>query len=519
MLPKMKGLGNRLKAALPLILFTLAFGLYLRTLAPTITWRHDGYDAGDLITAAYRLGIPHPTGYPTYMLLGNLFTRLPWGDVAYRMNLLSALCAALTVVLAYGASMMLLQPKPLAVPSSVCAALLLATSRIFWSQALITEVYALNCLFFAATLYLLLKLQTRLSEWPDTRVFHALALTVLIYGLSLGNHLTMAFSTPLLLLQTALIFRRRILKAKQWAGVLGMFLLGLSVYIYLPLRAGARPLMNWGNPRTLRGFLWVVGGGIYRQYIMALPWTHWGERIMTWMSLLRQQFGILGAALGLMGAWLHGEQRPQQFAGLVLTFTIYSVYAVGYNTTDSYVYLLPVYFLYALWIARGAQHLLAAAAWEKWSRPVAVLVCTTLLSLPLGSLYANLASVDLSKDYTAYEYGSEVFSQVPDRSIVITATDPHTFTLWYFGQIATGRDEVAVIDRDLLGYDWYIQGLRQSYPWLQLPQFSSYDGLPLDRLIEVNGRSCAIFLTDADAKLVSRHGFRKQGVLYRLASE
>jgi len=505
----------------PLALFTLSLALYVRTLAPTITWQHDGYDAGDLITAAFSLGIPHPTGYPTYMLLGNLFTRMPWGDLAYRMNLLSALSAALTVALVYGTSMTLLRLKPCATLSSVCAALLLATSRIFWSQALITEVYALNCLFFALVVYLFHKLQTHLPEWSCSRVYRTLALMAFIYGLSLGNHLTMAFCAPLLLFQAAFVFRQHTLQTRQWAVILGSFLLGLSVYIYLPLRAGSQPLMNWGNPRTVRGLLWLTGGGMYRQYVMALPWAHWGTRIMTWASLLREQFGILGAILGLLGAWRHSERNPWQFAGLAMTFIIYSIYAIGYNVTDSYVYLLPVYALYTLWIARGVQYVLSAltAGRQERSRPMMALPCIALLILPFASLYVNWAHVDLSSDYTAHDYGSEVFAQMPDESIVITTTDAHTFTLWYFGQVVTDQDQVAVIDKDLLGYDWYVQGIRQCYPWLRLPQNTPSGGVCLDELLEVNAQSSAIFLSDRDAELMARYTFRTQGLLYRLAPD
>ena len=72
----------------------LALAVYLRTLAPTVMW----YDMGEFATAAYVLGIAHNTGYPLLMLLGKLFTYLPLGDIAYRVNLLSAVCAALTVM-------------------------------------------------------------------------------------------------------------------------------------------------------------------------------------------------------------------------------------------------------------------------------------------------------------------------------------------------------------------------------------------------------------------------------------
>ncbi len=519
----MKALPSRMRIVVPLVLFILSFALYWHTLAPTITWQHDGYDAGDLITAAYTLGIPHPTGYPTYMLLGKLFTLLPFGDIAYRMNLLSALCAALTVMLLHCASVTLLRSQPHAILASAYAALLLATSRIFWSQALITEVYALNCLFFAATLCLLLKLLGYLSEWPEnpasrTCISRILTLTALTYGLSLGNHLTMVFSAPLVVFHCMVVFRRRVLRTSQWARVLGAFFLGLSAYVYLPLRAGSEPLLNWGEPSTLRGFLWVVSGGIYRHYVLALPLAHWGERIMAWAGLLRQQFGIGGAALGLLGAWRQAERSRQQFAILLLTFVIYSVYAIGYNTTDSYVYLLPVYFVCALWIGQGAQYALRAltSVQSKWSRLVAVFLCTALLALPLGSLRANLPLVDLSNDFTAYDYGSQVFAQVPDGSVIVSVSDAHTFTLWYFGQVVTGRTRVALIDRDLLGYNWYVNGLRQSYPWLDLPPASAGIRLSVERLLEANMQSCVIFLTDVDAELMSRHIFRQQGVLYRL---
>jgi len=515
----MRASPDRQRIILPLLPLVLSLGLYLRTLAPTITWQHNGYDAGDLITAAYTLGIPHPTGYPTYTLLGKVFTLLPLGDVAYRMNLLSALCAALTILLLYQTSTILLRSQAYTTLAALCASLLLATSRIFWSQALITEVYALNCLFFAIILYLLFKAQLHLSgelgPVGQMYVFRISALLALTYGLSLGNHLTIIFSLPLLLLYGIDLFRRRTLSLWQWIRVLAMFLLGLSIYIYLPLRAGDQPLLNWGDPRTWRGFLWLVSGGIYRHYILALPATHWGERILAWIGLLRQQFGIAGAALGLLGAWRLAELSRQQCLVFLLTFAIYSIYAIGYNTTDSYVYLLPAYFLYALWIAQGAQYILQTLAniQSRHSKVLTVFASVALLILPLSSLHVNLPLVDLGSDFSAYEYGSQVFAQVPDSSIIISASDAHTFTLWYFARVVTERDQVAVIDRDLLSYDWYANGLRQAYPWLDLPPASI--PLSVNNLIESNIHH-AIFLTDMDSELMSRYTFQQQGTLYQL---
>jgi len=76
----------------------VSFALYLYTLAPTVSY---GGDCGELTTCAYTLGVAHPTGYPLYLMVGKLFTALPVGDVAYRMNLMSASFAALTAGVLY----------------------------------------------------------------------------------------------------------------------------------------------------------------------------------------------------------------------------------------------------------------------------------------------------------------------------------------------------------------------------------------------------------------------------------
>ena len=101
--PPGEGAGPRQVGRGAAVLAGLALLVYLATLAPGLSFEHSGTDGGDLVAAAWNLGVPHPTGYPTYTLLAWLFTRLPVGVVAYRVNLLSAACAAGTVGLLYAA--------------------------------------------------------------------------------------------------------------------------------------------------------------------------------------------------------------------------------------------------------------------------------------------------------------------------------------------------------------------------------------------------------------------------------
>ena len=172
----------------------LAFAVYISTLAPSITWRNNGADSGDLATAVAVEGIPHPPGYPTYLILGEAFKLLPFGDIAYRLNLLSATSAALTVTLMAGiiyhtlsaTSQGQIPPKEPAKTRRLmlsCAgstALVLAFSSTFWSQAVIAEVYALNGLFVALLLYGVLQVNFTNQRWLAPGLLGLL-------GLSLGG--------------------------------------------------------------------------------------------------------------------------------------------------------------------------------------------------------------------------------------------------------------------------------------------------------------------------------------------
>jgi hypothetical protein len=128
--------------------FLLSLGLYLRTLAPSVAALFD--DSLEFPLVVHRLAIAHPTGYPLYILLGKLFSLGPWHNVAWAVNLLSAVAGAGTVALVY------LLARSLAfrhLPALV-AAMALAISPVFWSQAVVAEVYTLNTVFVASLLWL-----------------------------------------------------------------------------------------------------------------------------------------------------------------------------------------------------------------------------------------------------------------------------------------------------------------------------------------------------------------------------
>lgn len=136
---------------LSICLGVLCLAVYGRTLAPTLA----GGDSGELTTAAYTLGVAHPPGYPLYTLLGKAFSLLPYGSIAWRLNLFSAVCnTAAVVVLLW--TVWRWSGDALA---GFTAAAMFAFSPLAWRYALVAEVFALNtflvcCLLYGAVAFL-----------------------------------------------------------------------------------------------------------------------------------------------------------------------------------------------------------------------------------------------------------------------------------------------------------------------------------------------------------------------------
>jgi hypothetical protein len=540
--------GQRLTAGILVSLFLFPLSIYLATLAPSITWRHDGADGGDLIAAAYTLGIPHPTGYPLYILLARLFTLLPWGDIAYRVNLMSAFFAAATVPLVYLTSSTLLASPSVSSPplvrgteregsdgiaalvASVAAALAFAFSPVFWSQAVIVEVYTLNAFSVALMVYLLsYYARTRtLSSGP--RLFYALAF---FYGLSLGNHLSMLLLLPAGLFLVLRDEFRRFLRPKALATAFACFLLGLSVYLYLPLRAVQHPPINWGGPHTGSGFTWLVSARLYKQFVFALPWKYIPARLSAWSALLVQQFGGWGLFLGLIGLWFWWKE-DRILCGFSAIFVVTSsIYAIGYNTTDSYVYLIPSFLVMALWLGKGVHCALIALReflpfdWAQGRaqdrggmvRNVFLLSSCAFLLIPLLSLIGNYEALDLSTDYAAFEYGTTVLRALPANTIIIADTDPHTFALWYFHYAEGVRPDVAVINATLSQYDWYRESVRRLYPHVAVPDPDGELTSPAVTLIASNIGRYPVYLTDPNPQVEARYRLSQQGSVYQVVAE
>lgn len=440
-----------------------SFLLYLSMLPTQLSGRDFSGDSGDFLSAILVGGIPHPTGYPTYTLLGMLFQRLPIGTPYTRGALLSAIPAALAV----GLLVCWLSWKVVGDPSAgwiggAVAGIAAGIAAGLWSQAVIVEVYGLEAFFILLALWwiALLVRPEQARHRPISLVLLALA-----FGIGLGNHVTLVLMAPLILVGFWIARKRGL----SWGWLVGQVVAGaagLLVYLYLPLAARGYPPINWGNPQTWQGFSWVVGARPYQGMVFGLQLSLLPERIAAWARLLWNQFGLVGMLVGVLGAIQFPIRQKLLQWSILWVFGIFSAFAIGYRTDDSLAYLIPAYLVFAGWIGLGILVLLPLR-WRAlpvgWG-VVALVVITLLVRIP-----GTYRTVDPRADTRPAEFAAQAMADAPNRAILLANGDADAFPLWYAHFGLKQRPDIAVVVLPLTQFAWYQETLMRTYQDLMLP--------------------------------------------------
>lgn len=460
--------------------------LYLSTIAPTLTWGWDGkaVDGGELVAAAHILGVPHPPGYPTYtLLLKGFITVVPVGDVAFRGNLFSALLAVITIFLVFWTIFRLcLTIRPtassgLAIVGAVMGSAVFAASPLFWSQAVVTEVYTLNTAFTIGLTLVAMRLALHVaagskrepSKWD-------LLLFGLLFGVGLGNHLTLlAVGAPLLLWIALARGWRRVVS--PW--LIGSLVIGLSVYLYLPIRAAQYPGINWGGANTLDGIVWMVTGQAYQQYAFGVSASSLLDRMITWLELVFSQFNPLGLFFGIIAVRPLFTKATGLLVASAVSIIALTVYSISYNTVDFEVLMVPAFLLFSVWTGFGLFWILTewinvdptaveGAKVIKLPMPLSyqalALSAIALVLVPGMLIVFNYGDQNLRDDKSALEHGQKLLASVPDGSVLMSASEEDVFSLWYMHYVAQPERNIAIIATPLLQFDWYKDTVRQQFP-------------------------------------------------------
>jgi hypothetical protein len=412
--------------------------LFLTTMPPTITWWFGGSDSGEVISAAEVLGIAHPTGYPLFVVLGFLATRVPIGEVAGRVNAMNAILGALG---AGGIVLTILAltdgrgaGSVLRTVVALVAALAVATSSLYWSQAIIGEVYILQ----AALISLVLFVWARPGVHPLIRGA--------AHGLTLTNHLTAIIFLVAALVTVA---RPRILGRRDGLWFAAGVLAPLSFYLLLPIRAAQDPIAAWSDVDSVAAFLSHVTGQQYSGNLNPFDVAGVISTIASFVRLMIEDMPpwmLPAAGIGLYQ--LFRVRRPYaRFTSLAAAGTM--LFAAMYQIADRVPYFLPVYVVAGVWAGVGLLAALQAAiAWagaggRRWVVAAGAGVAVILLAIWSTRTYNR---VDLSGDDSALVFARATLEALPPNATYFSGRDDVTFALWYAQRTHGLRRDVRVVD-------------------------------------------------------------------------
>jgi len=417
------------------------FALYAASAPRTVAMEDDGL----FILSSYFLGIEHPPGYPLFTLIGHLFSSLPFGSVAYRVHLVSALFGGLSCGMAWLCARALVPGR---LPAYL-AALGLGVSPVLWSQAIIAEVYTLNLFFFMLLVFLGLQASPQPGrEAADGRGGRVLPWMAFVFGLSLSNHWPLmllvgpAFAVLLWPLRGELLRRLGFL---SW-----LVLLGLAPYVWMVYRSWAPlPISFYGPLDTLHEVWFFVSRAGYADVDQSSTagWLDHIRFVQFQAGELLVQFALAGTLVAAIGCALQRRFLGSRVAAfLTIAFlmpTVALILLLGFDYDSMHkhiyhVYPLPAYAIAALWMALGFAWL--ARHWKLQPAHASGAVGVMLLAMLTVGARHNL----LEDHEWGARYAQTLLKLLPPNAVVLGQGDPDLVPMAYFHMIENRRPDITL---------------------------------------------------------------------------
>jgi hypothetical protein len=426
------------------------------------------WDTAELQAVGPLMGTAHPAGFPTYVLLGWLASIVlqPFGEPAFRMNLLAGLCLAA----AAGITVDLVRALTRSTLIGILAGLGLALTPLAWSIGTHAEAHALHLALVALLLRILVAWEVRASGEHGNPARHAdryLVAAAIVFGLSVGNHsLTLLLALPIGLFIRAVdrdVWRNRRLVALCGAALIATVVL---VYLELPLRAGPfRAALVYGRPETWDGFWYVALG---EQFLGGLlnPFADLPANVAALVDLCVAQFGPLALVLPVaFGATVVRLPRYALLTGSAALITC--VFAASYQNAEIERYYLGPMLMAWTWLAvlaamvaeSGGRLVQALAGREgdpgrsptiggRGNGPPPLLAAGLLVALLAPSLLSapdRFAAVDESHDRGAQEWVDHAMGVMEPGAVVVSWWSYST-PLWYAQRVEGRRPDLLIVD-------------------------------------------------------------------------
>lgn len=431
----------------------LVLTIYVLTLNPTIA----PGDAGELITMAYAGGVLHPPGYPLYSLLAKIFTFIPFGSVAFRVNLLSAVLSAA----ASGLLFLFMSNWTKKSWIGLLSASLFSFSPLVWKYSVTAEVFSLNHLLIMTVFFFA-------SRFENTKNPKDALWCNLFFGLCLSNHYTSVFLTLPIFLWTCsrCNFNWKIMLVP---------ILGLTPYLYLLI--AKQTTHSWGDTRTFAGFLTHIlrtEYGVFQLGPNIIENTFFDSLVYFFKQMFTEMLG-LGILLSIVGVLISFKRKISllqfMFAGLLFYIFIFHLLArftvqdEVYREVLSRFWQQPVLLL-SVFAGFGAFYINDFLNHIKLN-----LFAGFGIILAMTQLGLNFKSSDQSKDTLFYEFGKNLIERIPSGSVYLPFGDLDFFTTLYLQKCEGLRPDLIILSQGRLSRSWYINRIRLEYPRLHFSEY------------------------------------------------
>ncbi len=429
------------------------------------------WDTAELQTVAPVLGTAHPTGFPTYVLLGWLanLALTPLGEPAFRMNLFAGLCVAVAAAVTVD----LVRALTRSVALGVLAGLGLAFTEIVWSIGTQAEAHALHLALVALLFRVLVAWEGRVRANGMDRGDRYLVAAAAIFGLAVGNHsltLLLAPAVGLFVLAADIRIVRRPRLVATCIGTLAIVV--VAVFLELPLRAGPfRAPLVYGRPETWDGFWYVALAEQFRGSVTG-PFSDLPAKAAALLDRSADAFGPLAVLIPL-GFIATALRRPRYalLSGLAAAITCF--FAASYVNAEIERYYLGPALIAWTWIAIGAGVIATAigattdpppptadpgslsdldhsrdAGRRPSPRPDPVLalgLAASLLVPTALTIDARYAAVDRSRDIAARVWVDQALEAMEPGAVIVSWWSFST-PLWYAQHVEERRPDIDVID-------------------------------------------------------------------------
>lgn len=462
----------------------IPFALYMATLAPSVTF----FDSGEFLTAAASLGSAHSPGYPLFLMYAKPFTWIPLGNIAFRINVATAVSSSLACLVVYVLTTYLLKQESLlenerfnriAVKlAGLAAALTFSATPRLWLQSNHDKPYPLLAFITAVIFFLLLKWRDSYINGSDRPSY--IYVCTFLAGMAMAVHQTVVLLLPAWILMIMITDWRMIKRVRELVLATAFAMMGFSIQLYLPLRATRNPLLNWGDSKTIDQFLWHF----LRRGYPSEPHTR--DMALLWAQIkafnVPREFTWLGAAmliLGLVYAW---KKNRAFFAAYLTAVIVFLLVIAGYfNTLLDLIFLTeefftPLYLLSAVLIGLGLFSLLGYAVRnaripDQIGTAVYGLCTVLFFSLPTALCAVNYYENDQHNNYIAFDYATNSLRSLPQNAVMFTWGDSGAFPLWYLQGVERMREDLDLPHTPHLVFDWYLDSMPRLFADSNLRKF------------------------------------------------